>query len=138
MSDPELDRSNDPAPRKNIFQRNKHLTLWLSVGCTMIFVVIMWLLILPSQLGGSGFGLTDAARWQVVKPQVQKAGTSFEETLNRIGQDLDNKIQQSQMEAQAIQAAVTAVNAQTLTQKLEAAVNANGSQGTAETNEDKK
>ncbi len=123
MSQPEPGQREPSEAPKSFFVRNKRLTLWLSVAATMAFVVIMWIMILPSQLQTGGIGSAiGAARWSVIQPQVQRAGGSFQQQLDRLSADLHRRFEQTTAGIQELQAA-SIVNSSALTAKLEAAVN---------------
>jgi len=94
-----------------------HLTLWLAVGGIMLVVLVLWLLLLPVQLGR--IGLTSSGyldRWHVLQPNAGKAG-SLSDSLDRLHRKLEELT--GKMESQS--AAQPSLDLPLLRQKLDAA-----------------
>ncbi len=125
MTEPDKTTGQPPSePPKSVFVRNKRLTLWLSVAASMAFVAIMWVMVLPLQLQNGGLpGAADVSRWRV-QPAAKEAGGSFMQQIDRMGEELKRRFSDTAANASPIQAAAAVVNADSLTAKLEAAVNA--------------
>lgn len=116
---------NDPVRKRKI------LALWIAVGGTTAFIIVMWLLLLPMQIGEIRLpNAKNLSRWQVLREEPPPAA-SFEESLDQIRDKLEQLTENLEPETPQNKPATT-IDIQQLQQKLEAAALRNGVTATNE------
>jgi len=107
-------------PAAPVSAHRKHLALWLAVGGTMALIIVMWLFLLPMQLGEVRLpNAKDLSRWNVVTTAKEQSRT-FEENLRIIHERL-KALSNSGSAAVPAPAQPVNMNIDLLRQKLEAA-----------------
>lgn len=84
----------DEAARKRFVREHhqRHVVLFVATGGTLMLVVALWVMILPTQIGsGRGIGIKSAASWIKTAPGEQAdTPRSFGEVMSRLRQNLND------------------------------------------------
>jgi hypothetical protein len=103
----------------------KHVVMWAAVGGTMLVIVALWVMILPSQLAQTGRSEMNFSRWYQARTEDTKSDRqSFSEVMAEQKAQLD-ALENSQKTNTSIEEAKNVQKIDELRAKIDAATNAN-------------